>query len=137
MKRNSYTDRDIELERKRWAVNEWGTEFCNGVLNKIVFSLKILHVRSINQIDVDQKVPYSAYHKYYQACREFTTRFVRYRCGYICIFCEKLWFREDLREPLDPHHEILQIILPDIFIENILACNTYFSTLNKKIIRII
>ncbi|XP_030760481.1 uncharacterized protein LOC115885636 isoform X2 [Sitophilus oryzae] len=80
-------------------------------------------------IDVNEQNTYSAYR---QAHQEFMNKFTKNPFGDVCTICNRVWFKEDLKQPVEAHHEILHTILPDTSVENILACNTCFSSLNKK-----
>lgn len=48
--------------------------------------------------------------------------------GHVCTICDRLWFQEDLKQPVEVH----QKILPNKSVEDILACNTCFSSLSKN-----
>lgn len=83
-------------------------------------------------MDADEQDTYSAYHEHYKAHQEFRNKFINNPFGHVCTICDRLWFKEDLKQPVEAHQEILRTILPNISMEDILACNTCFSSLNKK-----
>jgi len=59
-------------------------------------------------------------------------RFTNNPFGHVGTICNRLWFKEDLKQPVEVHQEILHKILPNKSVEDILACNTCFSSLSKN-----
>lgn len=82
-------------------------------------------------IDVSEQDTYSASRQHYKARKEFMDKFTNNPFGHICTICDRLWFKEDLKQPVEAHQEILYKILPNKYVEDILACNTCFSSLSK------
>lgn len=77
---------------------------------------------------------YSAYARHSSAHKQFHKQFIQNEFGYICIICDRLWFKGDLKKLNDESIEFIRTFFPNVDVHSNAVCSTCRISIQKKTI---
>ena len=99
---------DTEQMEDLFLENNSDTEMDNSVNANIVDET----CNNNDAIEIDETIPiYTNFKKHYKGHIHFNLFFKKNEFGHSCKVCDRLWWKNDMKQTDDKHYDILQIIL--------------------------